>query len=133
MGRLTPYQPIHPPKKQVSDEQMWAILERNSKPKVEVVQSPQAKPPELLTWTKPVAGSSDGSAHIDSACGRFRIERRKGTYYAMTNGPEFRFELGRKTTADEAKALCETEARRREARECIPAARRGDGTGGTGE
>jgi hypothetical protein len=129
------------PRPKLADEtEVSAMLEklaRRAKTTVQVSQEPpemKSRPP-LLQWLKPER-SSDGSVHVASACGRFRIERNetngKRTYFAMTFAPEFRHEIGRGNSADEAKAICETEARRATARESVSDARCGDRPGEKG-
>lgn len=134
-----PYRPMGSQPK-IADEKgvaaMFEKLAKHAKPQVSVaMQPPQPKSqPKLLRWKKPVA-CSDGTVCLDSECGSYRIERRERAgarmYHAMTMHPEFRFELGRRRSADEAKDLCEAAART--ASERVSDARCGDGIGSKGE
>jgi hypothetical protein len=97
-----PYVPMHPPKKELTQEDMWRTLAKHA-------PVPQKAP---LEWEKPVK-TGPKSAYILTRCGTYSVSKDASgdmvTYTAWkrpTRGtPEIN--LGCRMTADEAKALCE--------------------------
>jgi hypothetical protein len=72
MSRQIPYQPMGPPRKEVSIEQMQAILAKRTGSKVELQTQTVAQPPKAelpkLEWEKPT--SRDQMA-LMTKCGRY--------------------------------------------------------------
>lgn len=119
-----PYQPMHSPQKQVTQEDMWETLKRHLPPgsslemKGSETQSPKEKPAVArLKWCEPVE-TGEGAGYVLSQCGRFSIEFRQvhkaRMYMAWRRQiPSHNsVSLGIRTTSKEAVRLCKLEAAR---------------------
>lgn len=125
------YQPIRPPEKQLTQEDMWKTLAKHAHAEVRILrenaaQSPKEKPAVALRplkWQKPVR-TGELSGYVLSQCGRYSISRDsvKGAvmYTAWKRSPpdaDGRYQLpkanlGVRLTRKEAEHLCELEAGR---------------------
>lgn len=119
MSRLIPYQPMHPPRKEVSFERMQEILDKHTKGVLsdtgrETTQSPvaldQARTARL-EWDKPIR-NRDGTGYMRTKCGKYGIDKAfvggVPVYNAYKLNTEFCKVIGGgKKSAAEAQALCQ--------------------------
>jgi hypothetical protein len=130
MGRITPYSPMHEPRKEVSLQTMHEILARHVAKKeqlearAQVEPTPKAESKPKIEWQEPVK-NSDGTGYILSSGlsytdGKLMGEgwtvaksfvKDKRRYTAHRVRQEWSYTIGCKDTADEAKALCEESAK----------------------
>src|SRR5580765_452627 len=96
MSRAVSYQPMHPPKKAISIEQMNAVLAKHAKkvPDVPSPPRPDCERPALrLVWRGVSAWV------IETHCQRYRIEKsicpntRKPRYRIFKRAPDWWFEF----------------------------------------
>jgi hypothetical protein len=105
------YSPIHPPRKHVSQEEMWTTLAKHAKANVEVKVT--AMP---LEWLKPVRTGSNGSGYLLSQCGRFSVtkdvmdDEKTVTYTAWSRATPPPANLGCVSTKEEAIAIAQADA-----------------------
>lgn len=120
MGTNAPYQPMHPPKKTVTQQEMLAILEKRQ-PKESAIQRKQGPvppapedPPKILQWQAPVI-HADGTGYMESQCLRYTVDKvkvmGKFRYTAHKRLSEWSFTLGCEDSAKEAQSLCEQNAK----------------------
>lgn len=117
---------MHPPLKQVSQEEMWQTLAKHAKPQVSVKPLPAVPSPKEksapLEWLKPVRTSDEGAGYVQTVCGRFSVSKDGNktdgfTYTAWRRHPDVMEEgklrkvmpdnLGCTTDREQAKAWCE--------------------------
>ncbi len=118
--RFQPYSPMGPPPKNVSQQDMLAILEKRTsgQPIRKPAQSPPLEPihPGKLLWRPPVLSEDKKTGYQETICKRFTVEKSlvEGVpvYCGWKRLNEWRFVLGSGKTADEAKALCQKESDR---------------------
>src|SRR5262245_61254110 len=99
------YQPMHPPQKEVSHEDMLRILARHA-----------SKTKRRLEWDKPVK-TGRLSGYMKTLCGGWSISKdacRDEVSYTAWRSPtktEATVNLGCRLKVEEAKALCEADRR----------------------
>jgi len=110
-----PYQPIHAPQKQVTQEDMWQVLEKHGGTRPKAGQTPKAELLKLLPpleWDKPVR-TGENAGYLLSLCGRYSISKDsvmgKAMYAAWIRrqGEIPERMIGIRDHLDEAKHLCE--------------------------
>lgn len=115
-----PYSPMHGPRKNVTQEDMWETLKRHLPPDSPLrdagreARTPKAEPAVALPpieWQKPVR-TGENSGYLLSQCGHFSISkdsvRGKPMYSAWRLIPDQPGQLiGIRLTRAEAERLCE--------------------------
>jgi hypothetical protein len=111
VSRVTPYQPMGQPQKQVTQDRMQEILSQNSS---KATQSRNEKSSLRIDWQQPVWTNAEKTAgYIISACERFMVDRYQDSYNAYERATRSRphsLPLGNARSADDAKALCQARA-----------------------
>jgi hypothetical protein len=106
---------MHPPQKDVSQEDMWKVLEKHGGTRPKEGQTPKAelrKTLPRLEWDKPVK-TGENSGYLLSLCGLFSISKDsvKGvamyTAWRRRQGETPERMLGIRDHLAEAKHLCE--------------------------
>lgn len=112
------YQPMHPPVRHVTQEEMWETLAKHAKPPVSVkalpaAQSPKEKSPPL-EWGEPKRTSAEGAGYVRTVCGRFSVSKDGNktdgfSYTAWSRATTPATNLGCRLKKEEAMALCEAD------------------------
>jgi hypothetical protein len=120
------YQPMHPPAKEVSQEEMWTKIAKHTRGYVQVspvVASPKER--SALEWLKPVR-TGERSGYVQTVCGRYSISKDvvgpEIIYTAWRRVPgairgakpykEMPIHLGVSMKREKAEELCQTDADR---------------------
>lgn len=108
-----PYNPMHPPQKAVTQEDMWKVLEKHGGTRPKEGQTPKAELPALppLEWAEPIK-TGKNSGYVLTLCGRYSVSKDSVMGTAMYNAwrrntPDMPDHLGIRDRLDEAKHLCE--------------------------
>jgi hypothetical protein len=108
------YNPMHKPRKAVTQEDMARVLAKHATPAVKVSVAVECTTANLLGW-KPPQRAFDGVYVMISNCERFQIHalpRTKGwTYESLSVAPGWNNVLGFVETKEDAIELCESQAR----------------------